>query len=166
MMKLLPGKIALLLFFACGLPMFDTCSQAAGWGYPAMENGYGPQMSQQQIDMAREIITRNYAAMEDTRQELASKRAQLDALLASPNPDGGKIEELSRDIGELRGKMLAARADVRKQLIQKGLSPDFLGPDVQARPEQYGGPHGYYHHDRPHHGRRGYGRGYGCGGCW
>ena len=164
------GKQKLAFFlFVMALLLMAPQSHAADWGCPAWNNSYGPQMNPQQMEMAREIIGRNFANMDSTRQALAAKRQELDALLASPNPDAGRIEKLSREIGELRGKMLAARAQIRSQLAQKGLSPDFLGPDAPERQDNFGGPQAY-HHNRYRHGGWGHGRGhgapYGCGGCW
>lgn len=154
------------MLFLCAFLAFPGQGKAAEWGCPAMDNGYGNQLSQEQINAAREIINRNFANMDSTRQTLNAKRAELDSLLASPNPDSARIEELSRDIGQLRGKMLAARAGVRSELAKKGLSPDFLSPAPQGNWEQqYVGPQPY-HHGHPRHRGHGYGRGYGCGGCW
>lgn len=142
-------------------------SKAADWGCP-WANSYMSQMSPEQMEVAREIIGRNFANVESSRQALNAKRQELDALLTSPNPDASRIESLSREIGELRGKMLSARAQIRSQLAQKGLPADFLGPDGPERPDNFGGPQGY-HHNRSRHGGWGHGRGpsasYGCG-CW
>lgn len=125
-------------------------------------------LTAQQEQEAQKIFVDNYAEMEATRQALAAKRMELDQQLASPSPDKGKIERLSREIGELRGKMLSARADVRAKLNQKGLPPDYFGPNYD-----YGrgyGPcwdapqggwdrgYGWYHHGYRGHGHR--------GGCW
>lgn len=157
-----------IFFFVLAMLLMAPQSQAADWGCPAWGNAYMWQMNPEQMEMAREIIGRNFANMDSTRQALGAKRQELDSLLASPNPDPGRIESLSREIGELRGKMLSARSQIRSQLAQKGLSPDFLGPDAPERPDNFGGPQGY-HHNRPRHGGWGHGRGhggpYGCG-CW
>lgn len=159
----------IMFFFVAAMMLTASQSQAASGDSPWI-NSYGPQMNPQQMEMAREIISRNFADMDSTRQTLAAKRQELDAHLASPNPDPARIESLSREIGELRGKMLAARAQIRSQLAQKGLSPDFLGPDAPEGPDNFGGPQGYYPHNRSWHRgwghHRGHGAPYGCGGCW
>lgn len=154
------GRNIFISLCACGMLMLagqvQAHDQEAGhfWGAPN---------NSQQSEMARDIIERNYANMEGTLQSLSAKRNELDALLASPNPDSAKIESLSREIGELRGKVLAARAQIRSQLIQNGLSPNFLGSE-QGNPNNYGGPRGYHHYGPRH---RGWGPMGGCmGGCW
>lgn len=119
------------------------------------------QWTPEQRAQAQEIFDRNYANMNNIRQELAAKRYELDAQLASPNPDSAKIESLSREIGELRGKMLANRSKVRNQLRDQGLSSDYYG-DSNNGNWHHGRPYGNWHHgDR----RGGYGPWEDCG-CW
>lgn len=130
--------------------------------------GNNIQLTPEQLEAARQIFLNNYAGMDGTRQALSEKRAQLDDELASPSPDPGRIETLSREIGELRGKMLSARAMVRSQLGEQGLPMDVYGP----RPPRAGADDpGVWNGPRRHHGPRGghhgYGApGWGCGGCW
>lgn len=163
-------KISLsALVFALFLGAAMTC-QAAG------PYGYGPQLSPEQLQSAQKIFNDHYAGMDATRQALTAKRAELDAQLASPEPDSGRIEQLSREIGELRGKMLSARASVRSQLAKNGLPPDYFGPGNNSWNDNGGvwqGP-GWHHnggwgHHRGYRGHRGdWGPrgGWGCGGCW
>ena len=159
-MKILSKKL-LTFVFACGLAFSASQTFAADEiGCPMWGGGYGPQMTPQQLESAREIVGRGYANMDSTRQALAAKRNELDSLLASPNPDGARIEQLSREIGELRGKMLSARAQVRSELIQKGLSPDFLGPNAGGREYDYAPPRRYHH--GPYHGGWGHRGWHGC----
>lgn len=113
---------------------------------------YGPQLTKEQMDKAQKIFNDNYASMNTTRKALTAKRAQLDAELASQTPDRAKIENLSREIGDLRGKMLSARVAVRAQLEEAGLPADFYGPNPaygQNMPRQWGPHHG----QGRHHGR-------------
>lgn len=134
-------------------------------GVAAPEN-YGEYPAASQEAAANKIFTDNYDFMNATRQALATKRAELDALLASPYPDADKIQSLSREIGDLRGQMLAARANMRAQLQKEGLPPDYFAPEYRR---DYGwgyDPHirrgGYWRHGG-HHGHGD--RGWGCG-CW
>ena len=137
----------------------------------AAPNGNASGMSQEQRLLAQEIINRNYQAMEATRQALTEKRAQLDEEMASANPNAAAIENLSREIGELRGKMLAARAGARAELAKNGLATDAYAPKAQRQPryrdQDYDRGDGYWHHgDRGrHHGPRGHGY-WRCGPCW
>ncbi len=136
-----------------------------------------PGLSPEQEAAARKLHTESLAGTTALRDALRAKRAELDAQLASPDPDKGKIESLSRDIGELRGKLMAARVDLRAKLAKEGIPAEAYGPAPQGRPGPgYGGPgygpcwgpdgHGYgygYHHGR----RGGHHGGYGPrGGCW
>ncbi len=125
---------------------------------------YGPQSDPRQAEIAREIIEQNYQNMDSTLQALAEKRNELDAVLASPNPDPTRIETLSREIGELRGKVHSARASIRSQLAKKGLSPNFLGCNSANPDHDYVRPRDY-HHNRHHNRCWGY-RGGCMGGCW
>lgn len=136
-----------------------------------------PGLSPEQEAAARKLHTESLAGTTALRDALRAKRAELDAQLASPDPDKDKIESLSRDIGELRGKLMAARVDLRARLAKEGIPAEAYGPAPQGRPGPgYSGPgygpcwgpdgHGYgygYHHGR----RGGHHGGYGPrGGCW
>ena len=105
--------------------------------------------------------------MDAVRQSLITKRAELDAQMSSVSPDKGKIESLSREIGELEGKMRSDRADLRAQLDKEGLPMGGYGmgtvtgwgivtawatATARHAPRGYGSGHGYGHGGR--------------GGCW
>ena len=127
---------------------------AMGRPGPAMQQ----QLSPEQLEQAKRIFQESYKDMEATRQALAAKRAELDSLLYSPNPDKAKIETLSREIGELRGKMLAARVETREKLQQNDLPENIYGPDQPMRrgygprPEVWQGGRHWHGHRRPHGG--------------
>lgn len=139
---------------------------AAGAAYA--QPNYPAPVSPEQQAAAQKIFSSHYAAMESTRQSLANARAMLDDELASPNPDGAKIESLSRQIGELRGKMLSDRVNLRNELEKNGLSADIYAPDAPRRNRWDDRPEVWRHHHRHH----GWGPGMmgprgGCwGGCW
>lgn len=127
----------------------------------------GQQYTPEQIEAAKKMFMENYGNMEQTRQELARKQAELNRELASPAPDRGRIETLSTEIGRLRGKMLAARAELRDNLAARELPQDYYGRGpAPAYGPCWNGYDGYdrggwYHHGRGHggyHGPR--------GGCW
>ena len=88
--------------------------------------------------------------------------------MSSVSPDKGKIESLSREIGELEGKMRSDRADLRAQLDKEGLPMGGYGMGHGYRMEhRYGMGNGYG--PGMHHGGYGSGHGYGHGGrggCW
>lgn len=174
--KIVPLFIAAALLL--GGAVVASAAETANSGMRYQMQPYGQQLTPEQMSKAQKIYNDSYAEMEEARQALAGKRAELDQQLASPNPDRGRIEALSRDIGELRGKMLASRLDVRNKLAEQGLPPDCFGrgpangygPDygpgygpcrngfgMGGMMEGYG--NGWYHHG---HGHGGWGR----GGCW
>lgn len=171
------GKYLSLVVLA-GAIIFGTCGAAfAANGEGDSDFGpppFGPQLTKEQMDKAKKIFNDNYTEMDSTRKALTAKRAELDAQLASQTPDRAKIESLSREIGELRGKMLSARVAVRTQLEKEGLPTDFYGPNPYYAPPRNPGympmpgmMMGRPYHGGHHGGRGGWGgwRG-GCGGCW
>lgn len=153
------SALALACALTLGLAAIDA-AKAQPPAYPAP--GYQALTPEQQTK-ARQIFQEHYAAMESTRQALALKRAELDNQLASPNPDRGIIETLSREVGELRGKMLSDRVALRAELEKHGLSTDLYAPDAPQRGPWDGRPE-VWRHGRGH-GHHGYGwRGW--RGCW
>lgn len=157
--------LAAALCVAC-LGAYTTVDAAPAGDAPKYQmQPYGQQYTPEQMEAARKIFDDNYAGMEQTRQALNDRQYELNRELASPNPDKGRIEALSQEIGKLRGQMLAARSDLRKNLAEQGLPPNCFGNGYQraygpcwAGEGDYYGRGGYYHHGRGH------GRGH--GGCW
>ena len=66
------------------------------------------------------------------RADLGVKRAELNAQAVAPNPDQGKIDALSKEIGELQGKLIAERTQFRIQ-VAKEIGPNVLGPAGMGR---------------------------------
>lgn len=163
------GIAAMAIFCALCLAV-PTKSDARPGGNPPYPGQPQPgwQLTPEQQAMAQQIFNENYASMQNVREELAYKQSLLDQQLASPNPDRATIEKLSREIGDLRGKMLASRVDVRSKLAQQGLPPDCFGPcwgPGESMPMNNGW--GYWRHHRRsgwHHGHGG--RDWGRMGCW
>ncbi|MGE9985986.1 periplasmic heavy metal sensor [Desulfovibrio sp. SGI.169] len=139
---------------------FAGISQARGYDDCAGGPRYNAPLSPEQREKAQSIFNSHYAKMDSVRQALITKRAELDAQMSSPSPDKGKIESLSKEIGELRGKMLAARVDLRAQLDKEGLPTacGHMGPGY--------GHMGYDHDMGMRHGGHGHGGYGGRGGCW
>lgn len=93
------------------------------------------------------------------QQQLDAKMAQLNDELASDTPNRDRIKSLSGEIGELRGKELAAGASQGRRPYYNGYNGYGRGPcgyDGHGR-----GPCGYHrggwHHGSPYRGGRG---------CW
>lgn len=139
---------------------FAGISQARGHG--GWDDGprYNAPISPEQQEKAEKIFSSYYEKMDSVRQALITKRAELDAQMSSPSPDKAKIESLSREIGELRGKMLAARTDLRAQLDKEGLPMGYghMSPGYGHMGSGYG--------MGMHHGGYGHGGYGGRGGCW
>lgn len=150
-----------------------------------------PQITNEQLSQAYKAINEQYPAVVALGQTLTAKYNELNNVLMQPTPDKARIESLSREIGELRGKLLSARADIQTQLQKNGLPPDFYDFNIpQAntirntpypnygwrghhRGFHHGGFGGYHGYNAPcpwaMMGGMGYGMmdDYGCGGpCW
>lgn len=50
-------------------------------------------------------------AIESVERQLYAKQAELDALRADPRPDVARVQQLFSEIGELQGRLFAARAE-------------------------------------------------------
>lgn len=170
--------VAMAIVSACGLGTAIESNAAAGFNGPNYQaQPYGPNATPDQWGEAQAILNESYAQMEQTRQMLAAKRMELDQVLAMPNPDRNRIESLSREIGELRGQMLAARAEARSRLQAKGFTMENSGPGYWGNYQGSGpcwGPNGmmgwdngWRHHAKGrHHRDNGYRGGHGpMGGC-
>lgn len=166
-------------FFAAMAILGALCMSCPtpGTAAPARPNyqmqPWGQNVTPEQWQQAQQIFNESYGQMEQTRQALAAKRMELDQVLAMPNPDRGKIESLSREIGELRGKMLAARVETRDRLASQGLPPDCFAMHNGPRGENWnGGPCWYgnnaYNGNWNGWGHHGGHRGHGGprSGCW
>lgn len=148
---------------ACAILLGANANAAPGDNqaprYPQAQPYGQQQLSPEQQAKAQAIYDETMASTNSARQALSMKRNQLDQELQSPNPDRGQIEQLSREIGELRGQLLAARAEARSRLSQQGLPPDCFGGCYGMRGMgMMNGWDGYFHHGRGH------GRGHGHGG--
>lgn len=145
--------------------LFLTCAIALGAAFVGVANA-GPEacpalngtLNPDQVNAAAKIINQNYAAATQLGQSLAAKEQELRTVLASQAPDKAKIESLSQEIGILRGKLLAVRAEMQNQLRQAGVPvpPNVLPPDPGPGfgPAPAPGPRGPRFHG-PHHGNWG-----------
>lgn len=115
----------------------------AGFGGPC-----ATQLSPEKQAAFQKLHTEFYNKTVQMRADLQVKLAELNAVAVAPNPDQGKIDTLSKEIGELRGKLLAERTRFRVQVAKE------IGPEAAAC---FGG----FGHGR--HGHRGMGAGMGAG---
>ena len=112
------------------------------WAQPGLPDGKMPPPPpcpylSQQMDSGNIL-----AAADALGFELAKKYRELGAECESLSPDKGRIEQLSREIGELRGKLLLIRLDLRKGM--NGKCPAMRGEagqpfDKPAPPREFQG---------------------------
>ncbi len=72
-----------------------------------------------QVQDAYAAYNQNAGAIE---QQLYAKQAELDALYANPEPDTARAQQLFREIGELKGQLFAAEAELRSQAGDPGVA--------------------------------------------
>lgn len=93
--------------------------QGAG---PVYGQGYNaPALTAEQQAAAQKIFAAHLAVVQPIKQQLIVKQAELQAQMISATPNAAKVEALSKEIGGLRGKMLAERANMNAQLTKEGL---------------------------------------------
>lgn len=102
---------------------FLTCDLAS-----AKKGDYGSeiQLTAEQKEKAKAIFSKNREAISDTRQLLKEKKEQFKQLMESSNPDRAQAQTLSGEIGDLQGKLLLNRFDLRQQLVKEGLPPQIM----------------------------------------
>lgn len=156
-MRFATSKLA--LFIIAGALIFGASAGAnAASGYPQGPGyemrPYNPDLAPQQAARAQQIYNELAQKSANVQQGLDMKQGQLDQQLASPNPDKGAIKRLSREIGELRGQLLAAQAEARAKLAQSGIQPDDQANyNYWHCPGMMGyGQGGYYHRGGRHGG--------------
>lgn len=89
------------------------------------------ELTQEQRDSAKKIFAESRAATAETRKALDAKKSELDALLKNENPDKAKIVALSREIGELRGKLAISKMDTKTELKKAGLPESLNRKDLR-----------------------------------
>jgi len=120
-----------------------TASAALAWG-PGWGRGFGPgygpgpavaNLNQDQIAKIQKIQSDRYAEMAKVRNEMFTKRTELQALFREPTLDQAKIAAKQKEIAalqaQLQEKTLAARTAVAETLTpeQRAQMPAF-GPGM------------------------------------
>lgn len=103
--------------------------QASAWDAHRMRDAplWGEQLSPAQRIAAQKIIDEGINNTAPIRQSLSNKYSELNALLSMNAPDNESIEKLSREIGELRGKLLEERIKTRENMRKQGLPEGYFG---------------------------------------
>lgn len=79
-------------------------------------------MSPEQHKVMQDTCAEFDKKVEPLRQQLYAKQTELNALYSKGTQQSDpKVQSLTKEIGDLDGKLYAARADLRKQLNDKGI---------------------------------------------
>ncbi len=78
-------------------------------------------LTKEQADLYRQISEKHRNAVKPVMQQMITKRAELESLMLEDNPDPAKIENISREVGGLRGKMLSEHVKFNSELEKQGL---------------------------------------------
>ncbi len=113
---------------------------------PGYGAGYMNQLSPEKQAAFQKLHDAFAAKTAQMRADLGVKRAELNALTVAENPDQAKIATLTKEIGDLQGRLLAERTQFRIQ-VTKEIGPGAMG--------------GFGYHHRGGHGGYGMGGGYG-----
>ena len=88
-------------------------------GLEAQIEKLAPEQQTQAKALMEEIKAKNAPI----REAIKAKKAEIDALMKTPAPDKTQLEALSKQIGELRGKELVNRMEMKEKFQKAGL-PD------------------------------------------
>ncbi len=89
---------------------------------PALaQQGHGPvgQLSPEKQAAVATLRTEHQQAILQDQLQLRAKQAELDALLAAPQPDQAKIAAVSNEITALHGKMLNVQNTYRRKIFDE-----------------------------------------------
>ena len=96
-------------------------TQGMGMG-PGMGMGYGMGLSNEQME-AMQQINQNFAEKtQPTMQQHFAKMAELNNLAAAgAKPDDARVKAAQKDLREIDSKLYSARAEMLKQMSDKGI---------------------------------------------
>lgn len=75
----------------------------------------------------QKLYSEHNQATESLRQQLFAKQSELNTLYYSGSADTGKVQTLSREIGDLNAKLYSAQVSLRKQLTKEGVPAYGMG---------------------------------------
>lgn len=88
---------------------------------PAME------LTAEQQTAVQKLRAEHHNATSELRRQLVLKEAELRAQFIGNKPEVGQVEKLSKDIGEIRGKLLGERVKFNERLTKAGITSGNLG---------------------------------------
>ncbi len=124
------SKFRMLAAAAAATGILGFSGMAIAQPGPGPHRG-GPALTPEQQEIVKKYRTEHLTSTESVRKALIIKRAELKAAMIGQTPDTQRIEQLSKELGELKGKMLAARATLKAQLNKEGIpahDPHGMGP--------------------------------------
>lgn len=127
------GALVLATAMVCGFSGLASAKGQRGEGAAR----YMEQLNPEQQKKAAVIFEEGKIAARQVREEIRAKKAELDQIMKSANPDTARIEALSRELGELRGKELNARMATAEKLKKAGL-PEMKKPARDGAREKAG----------------------------
>lgn len=151
-LALLSGLLATAAFSGTAEAYRGNC----GWG--------GAQLTPEQQTAAQEIYSQHDKAAGPLYQQLAAKRAELEAQRFAEKPDSGKVQGLFREIADIEARLFTINTEFRSRLSDKGIACPGGGGGYHN--QGYGGYHGGRHNGGSGYGYGGHGRGYGHRGGW
>lgn len=98
----------------------------------ANDNPRLEQLTQEQQDQAKQIYAQSKAVMDPIRENIRAKQGEINTVMGSENPDVNRIQSLSIEVGELKGKMLGARVDLHQNLLKAGIPADLFDKPAKA----------------------------------
>jgi len=83
--------------------------------------GYAQNMTPEQQEQFDALHKDFIAKTEPLRQEIYAKHMELEALLAAVKTDKAKVDSVTKELVELKGKMFTARTEFREKLAELGI---------------------------------------------
>ncbi|MDR0826460.1 MAG: periplasmic heavy metal sensor [Desulfovibrio sp.] len=107
-------------FAGSGLAQGPGGRGCGGGSHGFMERA--PRATPEQAARAQKLRDSYFQSTNTLRGQLHEKKAVLRALMAALTPDKAKIEATSQELGALRGKLNAERAEFMAQLRKEGIA--------------------------------------------
>ena len=116
--KIVSTSAAMTLAIFLGLSGFAAAQPGNGNG-----NGYGPMgMTSEQVTAMQQIRQEHWQKMQPIMQQHYAKMAELNNLAAAgAKYDDPRVVAARKDLGAIDAKLYSARADMLKQMADKGL---------------------------------------------
>lgn len=108
-------------------------------GFAAAQPGYGPMgMTSEQVTAMQQIRRDHWEKMQPIMQQHYAKMAELNNLAAAGvKPDDARVTAARKDLSDIDAKLYSARADMLKQMADKGLP--YMGRGMGGRGMGRGG---------------------------